>query len=103
MNKKKEQEIIKMYLEGNGLEILCKNFHLGKLTIKKILKENNIPIKKVGGQKLKENFIVSDWKIEKYPIVDGYRYIAKSKDGKVEYSDYMNQGGYLTTYIKNFI
>lgn len=50
-----------------------------------------------------KNNKVSDWKIEKYPIEDGYHYIAKLKDSDVIFNDYMNRGGFLTSYInKNF-
>ena len=41
-----------------------------------------------------------DWKIEKYPKINGKHYIAYSKDGKYYTNDYMNQAGKLTSYIK---
>lgn len=94
-----DTDIINMYLDGNGIESICKHFHIGKLKVKKILSDNNISIKKKGAQKIMRKLVVSDWRIEKYPIIDGYHYIASSKIDKTIYDDYMNQGGYLTSYI----
>lgn len=96
------KEICKDYNEHNlGLEALCSKYHLGKLKIKKYLSDNNIPLKKKGGQQLKVEYVVSDFKIEKYPQEEGYHYIAKDKNSDFTTNDYMNKAGVLTTYIKN--
>ena len=88
---------------NNGLAIIkiATKYHIGKIKVKDILSQNNIEVRDKNKIKnINNRYIVSDWKIEKYPPVEGFHYIAKSKDGKVEYNDYMNQGGFLTTYIK---
>lgn len=92
-------DIINMYINGYGIEGICKHFHIGKIKVKQILSENNIPIRKKGNQRKERNLKVLDWRIEKYQPIDGYHYIAKSKTDNIVYEDYMNQGGYLTSYI----
>lgn len=89
------------YLNSNiGVEALATKYHTGKVTVKKILADNGIEIKPKGKQPLREEFVVDDWKKEKYPIEEGFHYIAKAKDGDYETNDYMNAGGHLTSYIK---
>ena len=96
-----ELEICKEYQNGrNGVNTLCKKYHVGKLRIKEILKAHNIEFKKCGKQELKEEFVVSDWKIEKFPIVEGSYYIAVDKNNGFTTKDYMNSAGVLTTHIK---
>lgn len=98
-----EQIVIEDYNNGIGVEKLAQKYHVGKIKIKKILNNNNIPIKKRGRQIQEKKYIISDWKIEKYPLIEGYHYIAVFKeDGKI-FNDYMNQGGFLTSYIKEKI
>lgn len=96
------KNICKDYTENNlGLETLCSKYHLGKLKIKKYLSDNNIPLKRKGGQKLNTEYVISDFKTEKYPQEEGYHYIAKDKNSDFTTNDYMNAAGVLTTYIKN--
>lgn len=96
-----EEEVIMLYKSGLGIIGLCEHFHVGKVKIRTILKKNNIEFKKRGGQSLNKQYKVPDWKIEKYPKEDGYYYLAKAKDGTYESKDYMNNGGFLTSYIRN--
>lgn len=101
IDEKIENGIIADYTNGDGLADIASKYHLGKLKIKEILSENNIPLRARGELQIKErNFVVSDWKIEKYPIVDGYHYTAKAKDGSISFDDCNNKGGHLTTYIR---
>lgn len=94
------QAIINDYKNGMGAEKIGLKYHVGKIKIKNILVENGITLKKRGGQTQNINYIVSDWKIEKYPAIEGCYYVAIfNEDGK-EFCDHMNQGGYLTSYIK---
>lgn len=95
-----ETEIVKDYVDGMDIYSLCEKYHFGKLKIKKILIENGVELRKRGGQKKNKPYVVDDWKTEKYPLEEGYYYEAQSKDGKFTTKDYMNNGGYLTTYIK---
>lgn len=97
------QQIIEDYNSGIGTEKLALKYHVGKIKIKNILLENGVEFKKRGGQKQNITYKVSDWRIEKYPLIEGFHYIAIfNEDGK-EFNDYMNQGGYLTSYIKDKI
>ena len=92
--------LIKDYTENNfGINSICEKYHIGKLKVKKILNDNNIPLKKKGNQSLNKPYIINDWRIEKYKEIPNYHYIAKYKsDGKI-FNDYMNSGGFLTSYI----
>lgn len=96
------QEIINDYLNSCiNIEKLALKYHVGKVKIKKILMDNNIPLKKVGAQSLNNLYVVKDWKIEKYPQEEGYHYIAIDKEDETYQTfDYMNYAGCLTTHIK---
>ena len=93
--------IIEDYKNGIGTEKLSLKYHVGKIKIKNILLENGVELKKRGGQKQNITYKVSDWRIEKYPLIEGFHYIAIFNENGKEFNDYMNQGGYLTSYIKD--
>ena len=95
-----DEDIIHMYQNGAGIEQVAKHFHIGKLRVKGILQYYNIPLKQKGSQRQERNLKVSDWKIEKYPTIKGYYYVAVFKEDGKEFFDHMNQGGFLTSYIK---
>lgn len=84
-----------------GLNDICKKYKIGKLKAKSILMFNGVEIKKKGKQPLNEEFVVKDFKEKKYPERDGVHYIAVDKNNGITYNDYMNNGGFLTTHIKN--
>ena len=92
--------IIEDYKNGIGAEKIALKYHVGKIKIKKILSENGVELKKRGGQKKEKKYIISDWRIEKYPNENGYHYIAIHKTDGITFNDYMNEGGFLTSYIK---
>ena len=95
------KNIIEDYTDNNfGIDGICKKYHIGKLKVKKILGDNGIPLKKRGNQSLNKSYVIEDWKVKKYDYVPNHHYIAKYKsDGKV-FNDYMNAGGFLTSYIR---
>jgi hypothetical protein len=97
------EDVLNDFNNGMGVEKLALKYHVGKLKIKSLLLENGVEMKKRGGQKQNNNYIVNDWKIEKYPSEEGYHYIACFKDDGKEFNDYMNQAGFLTSYIKEKI
>lgn len=103
MDEKRVLDLIKDYVENNfGLNAICEKYHIGKLKVKDILKSNNIELKRKGKQSLNKNdFIVKDFHIRKYEECDGYHYIAIDKNDGTTFNDYMNDGGFLTTHIKN--
>ena len=96
------KKLIEDYTINNcGLSTICEKYKIGKLKAKSILTENGVEIKKKGKQPLNENFVVTDFHIKKYEEEDGYHYIAVDKNNGITYNDYMNNGGFLTTHIKN--
>ena len=96
-----ESLICDEYQNGrDGVETLSKKYHVGKIRIKEILKRNNIEIKKCGKQELKREYIVKDWKVEKYPKLEKGFYVAIDKNCGFATRDYMNAAGVLTTHIR---
>lgn len=94
-----QKEIIQDYLNGMGAEKIALKYHIGKLKVNAILDENGIPRKKRGGQKLKIDYVVPDWRIDKYPPKEGYHYVAIFREDGTRFNDHQNQGGFLTSYI----
>lgn len=95
-----DKEVIDYYLNNSiSTEGVALHFHVGKKKINDIFKRNGVEKKKKGGQTKGKTYVVNDWKVEKYSKRDGYHYEAWSKDGKFQTKDYMNQAGFLTTYI----
>lgn len=95
--------IISKYLdEKMTVDTIASKFHVGKKKIYKILKDNNIELRKKGELKKKLDFTIKSYKNNvKYIENENSHYIAVSKfDGNV-FNDYMNRGGHLTSYIKN--
>ena len=94
------QDIITDYTDGNmGVEGICAKYHIGKVKVRNILKENNIPMKTRGGQSNNETFLVPDYHTKKYIERDGYHFEAHDKNSSYTTNDYMNAGGFLTSYI----
>ena len=94
------EQLIKDYQDGKGIYDICEIYHIGKIKAKKILAENNVELRKKGGQSLNKKYIVTDSKQEKYLPVNDEHYIAKYKTTDYQTNDYMNAGGHLTSYIK---
>ena len=74
------QVIVADYNSGMGVEKLALKYHVGKIKIKNILIENGVTLKKRGGQIQNNIYMVPDWKIEKYPAIKGYHYVAVFKE-----------------------
>jgi len=88
-----EKEIIKKYNELNySISKLCEEYNVGKIKIKKILLDNNIPLKKKGGQ-IKH--------IEKPFIIDTTNKILSCKKCGKEFNDIENKSGSCISHIKN--
>jgi hypothetical protein len=87
-----ETLIIEKYKNSNSsLEDLCKEFKIGKLKLKKILKDNNVDIRKKGGQikYLNKDNVV---KIDPHTL--------ECKKCKKTFNDYENKSGSITNHIK---
>ena len=96
-----ENAICQEYLEREiGIESMALKYHVGKKRIREILDRNNIPIKKKGKQNLKVETVVKDWRINKFPAVEGKHYVAIDRNNGFATRDYENLAGVLTTYIK---
>lgn len=96
------KELIDDYTINNcGLNFICQKYKIGKLKAKSLLSANGIEIKKKGKQTLNEEFIIKDFREKKYQEKDGFHYVAVDKNNGITYNDYMNNGGKLTTHIKN--
>ena len=94
------EQLVKDYQNGKGIYDICEIYHIGKIKAKKILADNNVEMRKKGGQSLNKKYVVKDSKQEKYLPINGEHYIAKYKTTDYQTNDYMNAGGHLTSYIK---
>lgn len=96
-----EKAIIYDYVhEKMNIYEICYKYKIGKIRFKEILKQNNIELRKRGGQKLDTSKnVLSDYSIKKYEECDGYHYIAVDKNSGEVFNDYMNYGGFLTSHI----
>lgn len=96
-----KEKICKEYTETKiGIEALATKYHVGKLKIKSILSEAGIETKNRGGQSNNNGYVVPDWRIKKYPLVDGYHYVAIDRLSGYITNDWNNTAGVLTTHIR---
>lgn len=101
INDLNEQEICNDYLNNNiGMDRMAAKYHVGKSKIRDILYKNNIQIKKRGGQFQLENLIINDWRIKKYPPIEGKHYVIVDKKDNFTTTDIDNLSGILTTHIE---
>jgi hypothetical protein len=97
-----EASIIKKYTEESiGIEALATKFSVGKLKIKSILIENNIPFKKKGAQvSIGNSFDIEKSRINKYTSSDdNKKLIVKCKSTGKQFDDVNNLSGALTNHI----
>lgn len=94
-----EKQLLEDYNTSLGLDGICKKYHIGKLRAKEIIKRNGGSVRKPSSGKIRVK-AVDSWRIEKYPVITGYHYVAKSKIDDYTTLDYMNNGGFLTSHIK---
>lgn len=88
-----EEKIINRYRNSNvSIEQISKEFKVGKIKIKKILSDNNIPIKKKGGQN--KNRIKKDF------TIDMENKLIKCKKCEKEFNDIENKSGAAISHIK---
>jgi hypothetical protein len=88
-----EQEIIKYYQEGNNINDTLKKFNIGKIKLKRLLLENDIPIRNKGGQ------------IKKYEIneISLSNKLLKCKITNKIFDDVYNKSGIIIKHlIKNY-
>jgi hypothetical protein len=88
-----EKEVITRYVNDNcSIEQLCSEFKVGKLKIKKILLDNNIPFKKRGSQPKNREYVEFSMCLENKVI--------KCKKCGIEYNDVENKSGTAIIHIK---
>lgn len=91
------QNMISDYVDNNlGIYALCEKYKVGKIKIKSIFSERNIPLKTVGRQT--KNFGNKERKFPDAPV--GFHYEAIAKDGSFVSPDYLNKSGALSNHIK---
>lgn len=83
------QDIINRYQNSCSIESISKEFKIGKLKIKKILSDNNIPLKKRGGQT----------KHDKVPRLDLSHHILSCKICEKQFNDVDNKSGCITDHL----
>jgi very-short-patch-repair endonuclease len=94
--------IIKMYQEDTiGVEALAGKFNVGKLKIKAILTQHNIPIKKKGAQVTTgDSSEIEISHVFRYTVTDNSKkLIAVCKSTNKEFDDVNNVSGALTSHI----
>lgn len=91
------QNMISDYCDKKmGIYDLCDKYKVGKIKVKSIFSERNIPLKTVGGQ---SKNIGDKKRIFPEPPI-GFHYEAIAKDGSLTTPDYLNKSGALTSHIK---
>jgi predicted transcriptional regulator len=89
-----ELELIESYKNGEGIDILCTQYKIGKLKLKTILKNNGVDIRKRGNTQ-KYKFEYSELNFNNENIV------ATCKETGKQFKDYKNQSGSLTNHLKS--
>ncbi len=90
------EELIRLYTkEGYSINKLCEKYHIGKLKVKKILNDNDVTLKKKGGQK-RFNYKEID-----YTKFDN-KWLKCKETGKV-IKDVLNKSGFVTTHLKEHL
>ena len=98
-----EDEICKKYSDGAKLLDICSEYRVGKLKVKEILTKNGIVIRGRNCPRIKRNFVINDFRIKKYENTSDFYYVAISKIDGSEYVDCDNDGGHLTSHIREKI
>lgn len=101
-----KDDIIKLYVE-NEMKIhdIAALYHVGKKKIEATLDERKIARRKLGekNKKNKCGKVLPLKENQKFFEKEGFHFIAVSKlDGRV-FNDYLNKGGHLSKYIREFV
>jgi hypothetical protein len=92
-------KILELYNEGYKINDIATSLKIGTKKVRDILHQQNLDTSKKRDV-IKKQYKVNDYKIEKYPSVEGFYYIAKDKNSDFETLDYNNKAGILTSFIK---
>ena len=91
-------KIINLYNSNIPIYKIATELKIGTKKVRSILHENSID---TSIRKSKFDFKLKSYKIEKYPICDGYHYVAIDKNNGFKTTDYNNKAGILTNHIKD--
>ena len=91
-------KIINLYNSNIPIYKIATELKIGTKKVRSILHENGID---TSIRKSKFDFKLKSYKIEKYPICDGYHYVAIDKNNGFKTTDYNNKAGILTNHIKD--
>jgi len=96
-----KDEIVRLYQSGSGITFLCKEFRIGKLKVKAILKEAGVEIRSKGGvvKHNKTDDIIKSNRVYK-EIPKGESHVLVCKKTNKEFTDINNKSGGLTTHLK---
>lgn len=99
-----DQDIVNDYVDKHmSLAKICKKYKIGQLHLDEILSKNGVDKNKVKKPLISDNFIVSDYRIQKYPEIKGKHYVVTSKIDNESFLDINNKGGFLTSYISKVV
>lgn len=92
-----KQKICEEY-KTSTIEILSKQYKVSDKRIKTILKENGVIIRNPAASNKEMSY--ENFAAKRFPPVEGFHYIAKSKKDDSVFNDYLNKSGALTNYLK---
>ena len=99
-----DQDIVNDYVnEHISIANICKKYKIGSLRVNEILERNGVDKTKIVKSLISDNFIISDYKIKKYPETEGKHYVVTSKIDGERFLDINNKGGFLTSYIEKVL
>lgn len=94
---KDKQKICEEY-KTSTIEDLAKKYRISDKRIKTILKENGVEIKNPFASQNEMSY--DNFAAKRFPHVDGFHYVAKSKKDGTIVKDYLNKSGSLSQYLK---
>ena len=95
LNEAEVKELIEDYTEYNfGLHQLTQKYHISDTKAKDILTKNGIELREKGGYDEKYENV-------KFKEVEGKHYVAKCKLTDYATLDYLNKGGFISSYIED--
>lgn len=92
-----KQKICEEY-KSSTIEDLSRKFKISNSRVKTILKENGVEIKNPFASQNEMSY--DNFAAKRFPHVDGFHYVAKSKKDGTIIKDYLNKGGFLSQYLK---
>lgn len=86
------KRVVDLYKKGESMELISRELKTSRPVIKKILKDNDIPLNKIGGQ-VKHTIKEIDYSLYENKV------LKCKKTGKI-IKDVLNRSGYVLVYLK---